>query len=122
MRVPGEHDFLTDPRRIDAKTDLLDGACGFVAEGDRRRVLQLAGDHFEVGVADAGRADPDQDTAGRDVVYLDVFDFGEHPGQWIYLGAYVVFLLVAIPTVLHYRRTVRSADPRTRRPAHARIG
>jgi hypothetical protein len=38
------------------------------------------------------------------LVYLDVFDFGEHPGQWIYLGAYVAFLLVAIPTVVHYRR------------------
>jgi hypothetical protein len=38
------------------------------------------------------------------LVYLDVFDFGEHPGQWIYLGAYIVFLLVAVPTVIHYRR------------------
>jgi len=38
------------------------------------------------------------------LVYLGVFDFGAHPGQWIYLGAYVVFLLIAIPTVVHYRR------------------
>ena len=42
------------------------------------------------------------------LVYIDVFDFGAHPGQWIYLGAYVAFLLVAIPTVLHYRRTARA--------------
>jgi hypothetical protein len=43
------------------------------------------------------------------LVYIDVFDFAAHPGQWIYLGAYVAFLLVAIPTVLHYRRTARTA-------------
>jgi hypothetical protein len=58
------------------------------------------------------------------LIYLDVFDFGAHPGQWIYLGAYVVFLLVAIPTVLHYRRAARSGRPahRAHRGVHARIG
>jgi hypothetical protein len=58
------------------------------------------------------------------LVYLDVFDFGAHPGQWIYLGAYVAFLLVAIPTVLHYRRAVRSGRPGSgaHRPMDARIG
>jgi hypothetical protein len=45
------------------------------------------------------------------LVYLDVFDFGAHPGQWIYLGAYVAFLVVAIPTVLHYRRAARTGRP-----------
>jgi hypothetical protein len=54
------------------------------------------------------------------LVYLDVFDFGEHPGQWIYLGAYVAFLLVAIPTVLYYRLAARPADPRTAGPVDAR--
>ena len=56
------------------------------------------------------------------LVYLDVFDFSEHPGQWIYLGAYVAFLLVAIPTVLHYRRSVRLAGSRTQTPVDARSG
>jgi len=56
------------------------------------------------------------------LVYLDVFDFGEHPGQWIYLGAYVAFLLVAIPTVLHYRRSVRPAGSQTQAPVDARSG
>jgi len=58
------------------------------------------------------------------VVYLDVFDFGAHPGQWIYLGAYVAFLLVAVPTVIHYRRAVRSgtADRRAQSPMDARTG
>jgi hypothetical protein len=56
------------------------------------------------------------------LVYLDVFDFGAHPGQWIYLGAYVVFLLVAIPTVLYYRRAARPADPRAQSTVDARTG
>ena len=58
------------------------------------------------------------------LLYLDVFDFGAHPGQWIYLGAYVAFLIVAIPTVVHYRRAARSgrAAHRAPRPADARIG
>ena len=29
------------------------------------------------------------------VVYRDVFDFAAHPGQWIYVGSYVVVFLVA---------------------------
>jgi hypothetical protein len=58
------------------------------------------------------------------LVYLDVFDFGAHPGQWIYLGAYVAFLLVAVPTVIHYRRAVRSGttDRRAQSPMDARTG
>jgi hypothetical protein len=55
------------------------------------------------------------------LVYLDVFDFAAHPGQWIYLGAYVVFLLVAIPTVVHYRRAVRMGS-QADAPVDARMG
>jgi hypothetical protein len=54
--------------------------------------------------------------------YVDVFDFGEHPGQWIYLGAYVAFLAVAIPTVLHYRRAARPADAQPQSPVDAQLG
>jgi hypothetical protein len=57
------------------------------------------------------------------LVYLHVFDFGEHPGQWIYLGAYVAFLLVAVPTVFHYRRAARSGTTdAAQTPTDARIG
>jgi hypothetical protein len=53
------------------------------------------------------------------LVYLGVFDLGAHPGQWIYLGAYIAFLLVAVPTVVHYRRAGLSegAARRTRTDA-----
>jgi hypothetical protein len=44
------------------------------------------------------------------LVYFDRFDFGAHPLQLIYLGAYVVATIVAVAVVLRTRR-------RTRKPA-----
>jgi hypothetical protein len=46
------------------------------------------------------------------LAHLDVFDFGAHPGQWIYLGSYVLVLVISVPTVIHYRRAARVTRPR----------
>jgi hypothetical protein len=38
------------------------------------------------------------------IIYLDRFDFGEHPGQLLYIGAYVFVLTTALAIVAAYRR------------------
>lgn len=48
--------------------------------------------------------------------HLDVFDFGDHPGQWIYLGSYIVVLGVSL-AVLGYFRSMWRPDIVERRPA-----
>jgi hypothetical protein len=50
------------------------------------------------------------------LLHLDVFDLADHPGQWIYLGSYVVVLVTSL-VVLVYFRSPRKADTvPTRRP------
>lgn len=39
--------------------------------------------------------------------HLDVFDVGDHPGQWIYLGSYIVVLAVSLAVLGHFRPTRR---------------
>jgi hypothetical protein len=57
------------------------------------------------------------------LVHLDVFALGEHPGQWIYLGAYAAVLLIGIPTAVYHRRALRSpSDPGAQSSVGSRVG
>jgi hypothetical protein len=56
------------------------------------------------------------------LVYLSVFDFGAHPGQWIYLGSYIAVLLISVPTVLVYRRRRPSGAPADRSAHDVPVG
>lgn len=38
------------------------------------------------------------------LVYIDVFDFAAHPGQWIYIGSYVAVLAVSVPVLVLSRQ------------------
>jgi hypothetical protein len=55
--------------------------------------------------------------------HLAVFDLGRHPGQWIYLGAYVAVLLISVPTVVHHRRhPTAEREPARRSAGRAPVG
>ena len=60
MRVPRQHDMVADLNAARGGADLLDDAGGLVPEHDRHRIAQRSLDHFEIGVAEPGGADPHQ--------------------------------------------------------------
>ena len=84
---PAEHDPVAACDVADALADLLDDAAAFVPEHERRRLGPLADDDVQVGVAHAGRLEPDRDLAASRVVEperLDrhrLLDAGEHRGS-----------------------------------------
>jgi hypothetical protein len=48
------------------------------------------------------------------LVYIEVFDFSAHPGQWIYIGAYVAVIVIGVPVLWVSRRRPRPAGHRRR--------
>ena len=47
-------------------------------------------------------------------VYVDRFDFGEHPGQWIYVGLYVVVGGLSLAILAAMRRPPDEVRPLVR--------
>ena len=68
----GEHHVVAGRELVDALADRLDLARGLVAERHRHHPRPRAIDHREVGVAEPGGADPDQELAGSRRVELDL--------------------------------------------------
>ena len=60
MRIPRQDDVFALARSGTPATDVLDDARCLMAEHDRHRIAQRAVDHFQIGVAEAGGADPHQ--------------------------------------------------------------
>ena len=83
---PREDDLVADADRVDGVADELDDTGTLVTEHHRRRALPLALHLVEVGPADAGSGDPDDDIvrAGLCQVELDdlerLADRPEEPG------------------------------------------
>src|SRR5262249_46540417 len=62
-RIPRQRDLPADGRRIEARTDRLDDARALVAEDDRARADPVAVADVQIGVADAGGGQADEDLA-----------------------------------------------------------
>jgi hypothetical protein len=57
------------------------------------------------------------------LVYIDEFDFAAHPGQWIYIGAYVAVIVIGAPIlVLSRRKAPEVAARRRSSPAASTAG
>src|ERR1051325_10245048 len=63
MGVPRQDHMVAYGNPARRWSDRLDDAGGLVAEHDRHRVAQRAGNDFEIGVAESGRPDPPQHVA-----------------------------------------------------------
>ena len=85
---------------LDSLADGLDDTGAFVAEQHRKRMV-VAGSHdVEVGVADAGRLDPDTSLARARLVQLDLLDAE-------------VLELVENYAAIHERSRLRASRPPT---------
>lgn len=53
------------------------------------------------------------------LLHLDVFSFSDHPGQWIYLGSYIVVLAVSLAVLGYVRSRWRPTmvEPRSATPS-----
>ena len=73
-RPPADHDTVSGGDVIDALACSFDDAGSLVPEQHRERMV-VAGPHdVEIGVAHAGRLDPDADLAGTGLVEVDLLD------------------------------------------------